>query len=331
MNYARSTTLSSRAGQPIAARAFTLIEMVVVLGIIGILAALTLPSFTKAGKGNITEAATRQLMDDLAYARLKAMSQRTKVYVVFAPDYYWLTNIPPINVSYLDSPAATNFFFFNQPANVIIGSQLSGYAVYSPRMVGEQPGQKTARYISEWHSLPAGALFPVAAFRNAGIFHNLTSSPRFDDILLEDGSTNAFRLPFIGFDETGRLFGRTTNIAIPIVEGAVLHPKDDITGQTNLVKDSGIDAVETAPPVPQNGGIVAGVNYLVTGALSMGARVIYPPSGPTSRIYNAGTTFLGTNTSANFTPQFGARVVPFHGVSIDWVTGRARTVKPELP
>lgn len=322
MNYARSTTLSSRAGQPIAARAFTLIEMVVVLGIIGILAALTLPSFTKAGKGNTTETASRKLADDLAYARLKAMSSRTKVFVVFAPDLNWFMTWYPGGIS-----SYTNFFYTNAAANSVVGGQLTSYALFSPRSVGDQPGQSTPRYLTEWSSLPDGAHIPAGAFRNTNIFLNVLGNPASlpapVDIPLDDtGSGYAMRLPYIGFDENGRLFGRTINIAVPVVSGSILHPKDPST-DVNVVVNT--DAVETEPPVP-SGGIVAGVDYLVTGPL--GARVRYPlPLGP---FYSNGVPFTGISASPNFLPQNGARVVPFHGVRVDWVTGRARTVKPEL-
>lgn len=317
MNSARSITFSSRAGQPIGARAFTLIEMVVVLGIIGVLAALTLPSFTKAGKGNTTETAMRKLADDMAFARLKAMSGRTKVYVVFSPDLNWFTNWYAGGLS-----SQTNYLYTNAAANALVGGQLSSYALFSPRSVGDQPGQSTPRYLTEWSSLPDGAFIPAAVFRNQNLFMNLPTSPQTAAISLSDSAPAvSLPLPYIAFDENGRLSGRSANIAIPIVSGSILHPKD-ASGDANVVVNT--DAVETEPPVPL-GGIVAGVEYLVTGPV--GATVRYPPGGPT---YVLGRSFTGAVAVVNYTTAGGARVIPFHGVRIDWVTGRARTVKPEL-
>lgn len=311
------------------AQGFTLVEMLVVLAIIGVLAAMTLPSFTKAGKGNITETATRQLMDDLAYARLKAMSGRSRVYVVFSPDlaFFLGTNAP--------SAALTTYMTTNHAANNLIGGQLTSYALFSPRMVGEQPGQSTPRYLTEWRSLPDGAFIPPMTFRNRGIFHNAFDgttnlSPVTALIPLDDtpGATFAMTLPFIGFDESGRLLGRTTNIAISIVEGSIMHPKD-ATGQTNTVVTT--DAVETAPPALPTGGIVPGVEYLVLG--TAGSVVRYPPGGA---FYATGGTFTGTNIAGNpmtnYTVAAGSpRVVQHYGVRVDWISGRARVVRPELP
>ena len=322
-----------QAGTPAATkrrgtRAFTLIEMMVVLGIIGVLTAMTLPSFTKAGKGNITATATRQLMDDFAYARIKAMSQRTKVYVVFAPD---LGFFGPL------TPSVANFLTTNQAANDLAGGQLTSYALYSPRMVGEQPGQSTPRYLGEWRSLPVGAFIPKGAFRNGAAFHNaaggVASPPGFSGvpILLDDTGayTGTVALPFIAFDESGRLFGRTANIVIPVIEGSILHPKD-ATGTNNLVQDT--DAVETSLPI-LSGQIVPDIEYLVAGPVSPTLQQVrYPPGGPLAKIYFAGQSFVGIAGNTTYTILAGSpRVVPFYGVRIDCITGRSKLVQPEIP
>src|SRR5262245_34906293 len=69
-----------------ACRAFTLVELLVVMAVIGILAAIGLPALKGMGGSNDIAAATRQLMDDLSYARIKAINERTTVYVVFVSD-----------------------------------------------------------------------------------------------------------------------------------------------------------------------------------------------------------------------------------------------------
>lgn len=314
-------------------RAFTLIEMLVVLGIIGILAAMTLPSFKKAGKGNVTESASRQLMDDLAYARLKALGTRTKVYVVFSPDYDWFLNW--VASGTLNSSTTTNYLFNNSAANNVIGGQLTSYALYSPRSVGDQPGQNTPRYLTDWRPLPDGVYIPPGAFRHGGIFHNVPAAPASPliagPIPVDDApGATALPLPFIAFDEQGRLFGRNTNITISLVEGSIMHPKD--TNGVNIVQST--DAVETATPVP-SGSIVAGIEYLVIGtpgspaipgaAISGAARINYG-----GVVYGSGQTFLGTATTTYTVAAGSPRVVQHYGVRIEWSTGRAKAVKPEL-
>lgn len=322
---------SARRGMPGGLRwGFTLVEMLVVLGIVGIIAGMTLPSFTKAGKGNVTEGATRQLMDDLAYARLKALSGRARVYVVFFPQQSLYLPTAPTTI--------TNSFYTNSSANSLLGAQLATYAIFVRRAVGEQPGQETPRYVTEWHTLPDGVFFPANIFTNINpttrTFWNVNklwavAAPATDyNVPFPDTGSGAMHtnyLPFIAFDSDGHVFARNTDLTIPLVEGSLLHTKD-ATGKTNEPVD--VDAVITAPPIAATGGIVPGIEYYVAG----GGRVNYPTAGPVVT-YNAGETFIGSVANgANFAVVSGTpRVVHLYGVRVNWITGRAKVVRPELP
>ena len=66
-------------------RGFTIAEMLVVIVIIGLLAALVLPNIRGHSESVAINAACRQLVDDLSFARQKAISQRSTVAVVFIP------------------------------------------------------------------------------------------------------------------------------------------------------------------------------------------------------------------------------------------------------
>ena len=100
--------------------------MLVVIVIIGILAALGAPTLKGLRQANLVASANRQLLDDLSFARIRALSDRTTVYMVFIP-----TNI----VAVLNSPAL-------RPderrivSNLVLG-QYSTYALLTLRTVGE--------------------------------------------------------------------------------------------------------------------------------------------------------------------------------------------------
>lgn len=144
-------TMLPRAQPSVAAlqAAFTLIEMLVVIAIIGIVAAISVPAIKNISKADASAAGTRQLLDDIARARQLAISHRTTVYMVFIPPNFWNDpNFAALSATFTarDRQALTNIY----------DKQLVGYNFVTLRNVGDQPGQNRARYLGEWQALPEG-------------------------------------------------------------------------------------------------------------------------------------------------------------------------------
>jgi prepilin-type N-terminal cleavage/methylation domain-containing protein len=180
--------------------AFTLIELLTVIAIIGILAALLAPVIRNFSKPDATVAASRQMLDDLSRARALAIADRSTVYMVFIPTNFWgswggfpegLVNngtpwgdlLPAVQTSMVTTQA--------------YGAQLNGYMLISLRDVGDQPGNPIPKDLMSIKTLPQGAFIAPYKFTTTPYGFGQASYP-----------TNRPDLPIYGFL-------RTNNIPFP--------------------------------------------------------------------------------------------------------------------
>ena len=220
-----------------------------VISILGILAALTVPALKNFGKSDVNISASRQLLDGVARARQLAISQRTTVYMVFVPTNFWNIfgtknlNLPWFNpLTFAQKTAATN----------LCGEQLSGYNFIASGAMGDQPGRHVWHYLAPWQTLPdgafialqkfagtntitdpiSGAWFPISPFATNNIFPFPTET-----------SASGVSLPYIAFDYQGQLVSGRDEY-IPLAHGSVLPAID--TG-TKALQFGNPDVLEMPP------------------------------------------------------------------------------------
>lgn len=209
-------------------RGFTLTELLVVIGIIGIVTAIAIPVSSSFGKSNAMTAAARQLQDDVAFAKARAINTRSTVYIVFSGPGIGDSTVRGLVPSDL-SAAYTN----------ISTAQFQSYALYSERSVGEQPGLIRPRYLSEWKFLPEGVFVAEIKFRElanpddrfteTAFLPNRAFGYRFFPVPTSDGPP--VKLPYIAFNAQGQLIsesyaGRYQDVSIPLARGTVDYATD---------------------------------------------------------------------------------------------------------
>lgn len=189
-------------------------ELLVVIGIIALLATVGLPALKGFGKGNKVTAAQRQILDDVALARLQAISTRSTVYLVF---------VPPTLMQHFAS--LTEVRQLRQLTNLISG-QFTAYALFSRRSVGTQPGQQDPRYLSDWRRLPEGMLIATNKFdpSNVGAAIDYQRGFYFEQFPFPTARSPLFTLPYLAFNSQGQLVSGRDEL-IPLAEGSILFPK----------------------------------------------------------------------------------------------------------
>jgi prepilin-type N-terminal cleavage/methylation domain-containing protein len=172
-------------------RAFTLIELLVVIAIIGLLAALLAPVLKNFSKPDVTIAATRQMLDDVARARQLAISHRSTVFMVFIPTNFW-ANADASAWSKLPAPIRTSTV-----VTQLYAAQWNGYMMVSLRDVGDQPGRTYPEDLVRVKTLPDGAF--IAPFKFTAPVYN----PNFTNSVITP--LNRPDLPIYGFLYTNNI------------------------------------------------------------------------------------------------------------------------------
>jgi prepilin-type N-terminal cleavage/methylation domain-containing protein len=73
-------------------RGYTLVEMMIVVAIVGLLAAIAVPAFSGYLKRSRLQGSRNELMADIYYARSMAISRRNTFRIVFAAGQYQVVN-----------------------------------------------------------------------------------------------------------------------------------------------------------------------------------------------------------------------------------------------
>jgi len=219
------------------ASAFSLLELLVVLTIIGLMAALGLPALKGIGASNAISTANRQLLDDLAYARMKAISGRTTVYMVF---------VPPNPFSHL---AKLTLDPQRRQMSNLFGGQFISYALLAKRSVGDQPGRANARYLTDWKRLPEGVFFATNKF----VSMSLAALNKITDPLARPlarmslpfptAKSPTLELPYVAFNPQGQLESVGRDEVIPLARGSIFYPQNALGAYAPVPAD-----VREVPP-----------------------------------------------------------------------------------
>ena len=203
------------------AGAFTLLELLVVVAVIGLLAGITAPALRGMLQGKTLASGHRQLTDDLNRARQEAIRLRTTVYVVFAPTNVWQSRLAlDAQIESMISERQLAPQRFREQAlrsftNIALGV-FHSYALLVERETGAQPGRYHTRYLGPgWQTLPEGVILSPKLFvpapmgptdrRDLAIHQLPQRSFRFPLAEFPGDTLPAIPMRFVAFGPDGRL------------------------------------------------------------------------------------------------------------------------------
>ena len=239
-------------GNNLLRRAFSLVELLVTVALIAAFMAILLPAVKGLKGGSLSLSATTQLMADLHNARHMAIKSGSPVYVVFFPKWKQFT---AANIGTPLELLIVNYMTNVPTANRLLASQLTAYAFYATAALGDQPGQESRHFVSEWKLLPEGSHMPATLFeyserrmpwaRFPFLDNETQNNPDFKetDLLLKCPTKPApglcLWLPYIGFDGKGRLVDMNSKLwletTLKVAEGGILPPPLDANGMYEMM------------------------------------------------------------------------------------------------
>jgi prepilin-type N-terminal cleavage/methylation domain-containing protein len=224
-------------------RAFTLMELLVVIGIMGIMATMAVPSVRSMMASNTISSGSRQILDDLAYARQMAISGRRVVYVVFVTP----GTVTPQQFAALRQATTLSADQLRrqlQQLTNLVNGQFTAYALFARHTVGDQPGRQTSRYLTDWKQLPEGMFFTTNKFIDLG------SDKAWKAVADVQADTNrplpyalfpfpaatspTVRLPYLAFDPSGQAFYENglkpvrPGESVALSRGSIFYTRDNL-------------------------------------------------------------------------------------------------------
>ena len=185
-------------------RAFTLVELLVVVGIMGLLLGVTVTAFDSIGKGAKMRSALMQLKSSLSLARQYAITDRRAAYIIF-PDKYvddWQSMVPnAADYGYIQEARFQSYYIMNQDG---IEDKTTEEGKILVRRVQYRLGR--------WQHLPKGVIFDRDSrpqdlefspmpYDDLFVFANVFHRPLGQEPQL---SNNVFVLPFPGLTNTSQ-------------------------------------------------------------------------------------------------------------------------------
>jgi type II secretory pathway pseudopilin PulG len=182
-------------------RAFTLVEMLVVLGMIVILLSALLPAVTSLSKANGRKAAMATLLGGMEQARAEAINTSQATYVVFPT------------------------FGAGTTQSTLDRYNYKSYAIFEDNAAN--PG--SVKQVTAWKALPTGVALRAtgtAALANLADPSSLNPAPSFT-FTPDTGTTPAFRC--LKFNSNGEVEAPATNVLLGVFEGYVSNGAEVVT------------------------------------------------------------------------------------------------------